>query len=121
MGTFVAWLAGHFRSLELSVNIVARSLGKIKMSHADGLAILPNGEKFHFEYNGTVDICCTRLYKEYEDLHKNWRNDNHADCVCVSKKYSKVILSNAYARWDFMFESEICIECMCIVGKICDY
>ena len=88
------------------------------MSHADGLAILPNGDTYHFEYNGTVDICCTRLYKDYNEMHANWRADNLAECSCDTKIFKKVMLSTSYGHWDFLWESEICEKCLCITGKI---
>lgn len=91
------------------------------MSHADGLAILPTGKTYHFEYNGTVDICCTRLYVTYEDLHENWRKDNLRDCHCEEKKYATVMLSTAYSHWHFLWESEICERCLAIVGKTNDF
>lgn len=92
-----------------------------EMSHADGLAILPDGTMYHYEYNGTCDICCTRLYKDYEEMHQNWRKDNLRDCICDQKEYKKVVLTTAYGHWDFLWTSEICEECMCIVGKIHDW
>lgn len=91
------------------------------MSHADGLAILPNGKSYHFEYNGTVDICCTRLYTEYEELHANWRNDNLRDCICEEKQYTKVMLSTSYGHWHFLWPSAICEKCLCITGKTHDW
>lgn len=91
------------------------------MSHADGLALLPNGEKFYFEYNGTSDICCTRLYSEYEKLHENWRKNNLSECHCTPTGNQSVILSTSYGRdWHFLFESTICIKCMAITGKYDD-
>lgn len=95
--------------------------GEFSMSHADGLAILPNGTKYHFEYNGTVDICCTRIYKDYEEMHKNWRIDNLRDCKCEERSHMQVMLSTSYgAKWHFLWESTICLNCMCITGKTHD-
>jgi hypothetical protein len=92
------------------------------MSHADGLAILANGEMFHFEYDGTMDRCCTRLYIDYEEMHANWRTrENCQECTCEEKKYSQVMLSTSYGSWGFLWESEICKACMCIVGKTHDW
>lgn len=91
------------------------------MSHADGLFILPNGKKYHFEYDGTADICCTRLYARKEELYANWRGDNLRHCVCEEKKPVKGILSTAYGHWDFLWESEACLTCMCITGKTHDW
>lgn len=96
------------------------------MSHADGLAILPNGDEYWFEYDGTMDICCTRLYKEYEELHANWRKDNRRDCSCSEKERVSipVVLSTSYGAfnrhsgWQFLWLSEICKKCMCIIGKV---
>ena len=91
------------------------------MSHSDGLAILPNGYKYNFEYDGTADICCTRLYEDYKEMHNNWRKDNCKECICNIPTKTKVILTTSYAAWNFLWESEICTNCMCITGKIHDW
>ncbi len=90
------------------------------MSHADGLCQLPDGTQYYFEYNGTADMCCTRLYKEYDELHTNWRKDNERRCACKETNYEIAILSTSYARWHFLWQTTICEKCMCITGKIMD-
>lgn len=92
------------------------------MSHAEGKAILPDGTQYWFEYNGTADVCCTRLYKTMKELNENWRLNNFTECICKEneKKFKNVILSTMYGGWHFLFYSTICEKCLCITGKI-DY
>lgn len=91
------------------------------MSHAPGLVLLPNGQQYLFEYDGTADICCTRLYNTMEELNEHWRKDNMRECTCGDKlPQIEVILSTSYGGWHFLWRSEICIVCMAITGETHD-
>lgn len=88
------------------------------MSRAEGLAILPNGDKYYFQYCGTSDVCRTNLFNTSDELWENWDKDNNGKCICNDKKNEKeVILSSSYGYWNFLFKSKICIKCLCITGK----
>lgn len=87
------------------------------MSHAQGLAQTADGTKYYYEYNGTADICCTRLYLTTDELMTHWRKDNEAICKCSTPEWEKVILSSDYGYSDFLFYSMICQDCMAITGK----
>ena len=89
------------------------------MSRANGLAILPDGKHYWFEYNETIDACCPKLFKDLEERNKNWKEPNWKECECNdTKNHKKVILSTDYGFWHFLFESMICETCMAIVGKL---
>ena len=52
---------------------------------------------------------------------KFWRKDNLRECICEIKKFTRVILTSYYGYTDFLWFSEICEQCMFIVGKIHDF
>lgn len=93
---------------------------RINISHANGLCQLADGTSYYFEYNGTCDVCCTRLYRDVEQLNINWRKDNKRKCNCHpnEKLLKEAILSTDYAGWHFLWMTTICDKCMSITGKI---
>jgi len=53
------------------------------MSHATGLVKFNDGLIMWYEYDGTSDICLSRLYHTKEELSANWRTvDGQRFCSC---------------------------------------
>lgn len=51
------------------------------MSHASGTVTFPDGEIYHFEYDGTSDITLPELYSSGEELEENWRKKLNWDDI----------------------------------------
>ena len=53
------------------------------MSHSPGQILDASGENVgHFEYNGTVDVACPRIFATAEARDDAWRKDQPPPCVC---------------------------------------
>ncbi len=94
------------------------------MSHAEGKIKLENGNEYYYEYNGTSDVLCTRMYKTNDELHDkdNWRGDNHRECNDDSHKKLKGAASTNYgAGWHHVLDAEVCEQCMAITGRTVVY
>ena len=90
------------------------------MSHATGKVKLENGNKYYYEYNGTADVLCTRLYHNKDELWQpgNWRGDNHRECSDASHYKVKAEAFTDYgAKWHKVLDTEVCESCMAITGK----
>ena len=86
------------------------------MSHANGEVVDPRtGARLGwFEYNGTCDVCCTRIYPTREGMCDNWRADNIRGCSC-GKPPVAVILYTDYG-YGFHWPGSACLGCGAIVG-----
>lgn len=49
------------------------------MSHAYSAVKFPDNSIFHFEYNGTVDMCYPRLRDSINEVEKFWRDVDNSD------------------------------------------
>lgn len=85
------------------------------MSHAEGEVICGGKVVGFFEYNGTTDLACTRVFPTRDELDANWRGSVFADCRC-GKPPADVILYTAYH--DFHWPGSACLACMAIVAGI---
>jgi hypothetical protein len=83
------------------------------MSHASGEIWSPSGELLgYFEYNGTVDCVCTRVYPTFEQMDENWHADNSRTCTCGGES-SPVILYTTYGP-GFHWPGKACFKCSAI-------
>lgn len=90
------------------------------MSRANGRCFTINGDRYYFIYNGTNDMCFTRLYYSSEIYDKtSWDfESNEVACTCSEKNHTQCMLSTDYGNPHFLFESEVCEKCLCITGRI---
>lgn len=85
------------------------------MSHALGEVWTPAGELLgYFEYNGTVDITCTRIYESEDELFANWRADNFRDCQCQNEDVPVILYTNYGGG--FYWNGDACLVCKAITG-----
>lgn len=83
------------------------------MSHAIGEVWTVTGEgKGYFEYNGTADVACTRIFLNEKELHNNWRKDVFANCLC-NQPSTLVILYTDYG-WGSYWLGKACFICNAI-------
>jgi hypothetical protein len=66
-----------------------------------------------FEYNGTSDIACTRVYNTREEMLANWRGNNSRSCFCKAVGQS-VILYTDYGN-GYHWPGRVCWNCMSII------
>ena len=91
------------------------------MSHSSGEVWSKTGELLgYFEYNGTVDVVCTRIYKTEDDMIEHWRGHNFRDCICEHKKPLEVILYSSYGG-GFYWDGAVCLDCEAIMEGILPY
>lgn len=56
------------------------------MSHASGTATFEDNTIYHFEFDGTIDVCISDLYYTFDEMHNNWRqSDRKKICTCGSQ------------------------------------
>ncbi len=84
------------------------------MSHSYGAVRFDDGTIYHFEYNGTVDVCLPRLWKTIEEVTNHWREhiwpEHPSDC----NKIEDVIMATTYGG-GFGWKVQACKEHMLIV------
>ena len=77
---------------------------------------------FHFEYNGTVDVCLPFLYDTADELEANWRRRDWKNCTCGNKENHKPVEIVSTYGYGFYWPGIICIKCKVIVdGHQVDY
>jgi len=70
-----------------------------------------NGDVFHYEYNGTVDVCIPQLYKTIDGLEENWRNGEWKECSCGNDE--DVEIYSSYGNGGH-WKGRACKNCMVI-------
>lgn len=87
------------------------------MSHANGLVRFPDGEVFHFEYDGTSDVVCTSLKRTYAEVRRDWRTPaNQAQCTC-GQPPEVVELTTDYGDGS-AWPGKACRRCMAVTDGI---
>lgn len=86
------------------------------MSHAQGTVCINGDIVGYFEYNGTVDCCCTRIYSTQHEMMENWRNENERDCTCGGNPVDVVLGSASSYCKDW--KGKACLKCNAIVDGI---
>jgi hypothetical protein len=90
------------------------------MSHSTGAVLFSDKTVLHCEYNGTVDVMRSNLYKTHEEMHANWRGSKWTNCTC-GKPSENVIIATSYGP-GFFWPGKACRTCMCITdGWSSDY
>lgn len=90
------------------------------MSHSLGEIWSQEGKLLGwFEYNGTCDVACARIYLEEQELHDNWRKDNWRTCKCGSAGQT-VILYSSYGN-GFHWPATVCWGCLAILEPKSDF
>lgn len=85
------------------------------MSHANGQVFKLTGELLGwFEYNGTEDTACSRIYATKQEMKAHWRTDNERECTC-GKLPQSVILFTDYGS-GFRWKAEACMACLAITS-----
>ena len=85
------------------------------MSHANGQVKFQDGLVLHYEYDGTSDIVLPALYKTWEEMHENWRNQPWKQCSCG--KDEPVELATDYA-FGYSWAGRACRHCMAVTDGI---
>ena len=89
------------------------------MSHATGEVLSLTRERLGwFEYNGTCDVCCARVYKNEEDLHENWRADNRRECVEPQRHTQEEVILFSHYGGGFYWLGKVCFSCMAITDGL---
>ena len=84
------------------------------MSHASGEVWTPEGTLLgYFEYNGTVDVACARIFESFDTLWDNWRGDVCRDCTCGGTVKQDVVLFTNYGG-GFYWPGKACLPCCAI-------
>lgn len=88
------------------------------MSHANGLCKFPDGQIFHFEYDGTTDMPMRKLWKTTAELHAHWREPYELackECTC-GQPLVEVELWTDYGG-GYTMPGKACMTCMVIDPK----
>ena len=86
------------------------------MSHSLGQIKFKDGKIMYFEYNGTCDVVCTRLYKTKDDVNKHWRKDNNRECLCGNES-EDVEIATIYGKGYYWY-GKACRKCNAITEGV---
>lgn len=89
------------------------------MSHANGEVIHECNIVGHFEYNGTTDVACSKIYESHDEMQKHWRDGAEAKCTC-GERPTDVLLYTDYADGHY-WPSTACLKCGAITGERCPW
>lgn len=81
------------------------------MSHSGGAVLFANSKTLYYEYDGTSDVPCSRLYDTQDEMQEHWRKDNDRDCNCG--KDEPVRLMSTYGG-GFAWDGKACQFCYAI-------
>ena len=82
------------------------------MSHANGQVKFSDGTIMHYEYDGTVDVVCNCLYKDYEEMNINWRKQPNMQCTCGNSEPVQIATDYGFGFW---WPGSACRYCRAIV------
>jgi hypothetical protein len=88
------------------------------MSHANGMVKFKDGSIYHYEYDGTSDVCLSALYDTQKDMHLNWRRQPHKKCTCGNEEQVE-----AYSSYGggWYFKALGCQKCRSIRTEYNEY
>lgn len=86
------------------------------MSHAYGEVTQDGKVVAHFEYNGTSNVCCPKMYDTWKAMNAEWRKGPWVKCTC-GKPSVDVILYTDYGN-GYYWPGKACFECGCITGGL---
>lgn len=81
------------------------------MSHTYGTITFKDGEVFHFEYNGTSDVCVSHLFKTQKEVSDNWRKADWLACDCGGDE--EAVFMSGYGS-SMPRTGKACRKCMAI-------
>ncbi len=71
----------------------------------------------YFEYNGTVDVCCTRVQRAPEGVSAHWRSEGNSSACSCAGSGQPVVLYTTYGG-GFYWSGRVCWNCMAITEGI---
>lgn len=89
------------------------------MSHAHGVVLGPENVVLGwYEYNGTSDIACPRVFETSEELQENWRKlaVEWLTCSCGGEPES-VTIATSYGK-GFGWPGKWCPRCRCLTDGL---
>lgn len=87
------------------------------MSHSHGVVKTEDNKIFYIEFNGTDDVCLSRLYNTVEDVKANWRRQKWKYCDCKPITKEPVKLAVTYGR-GWYWDAFICRKCMVLTERL---
>jgi hypothetical protein len=87
------------------------------MNHAHGHVDFKDGKRLYYEYNGTADRVCPKLWNTPEEVNEHWREEEALDRKCVCGKPSEVVCAFTYYGGGLWFRAEACRNCMVITNN----
>src|SRR4051812_49050638 len=91
------------------------------MSHAMGEVIHDGRVVGFFEYNGTCDVACNRIFCDRNNLWDNhWRTQyvNDAACVCGEESPGQEVILYADYADGFHWPATACLTCGVILTEL---
>jgi len=79
------------------------------MSNAVGAVKFADNTIWYFEYSGSSDHPCSRLYQDRYKVNQKWRQGSSGICICGS--HEKLIAYTAYGGTGFYFNAKACKKC----------
>jgi len=87
-----------------------------KMSHSHGAVRFGNGDIFYIEFNGTVDVCLSNLYKSPEEVQEHWREQKWKHCNHKPVRLEPIEIAVEYGG-GWYWNGFACKECMVITDR----
>lgn len=86
------------------------------MSHSSGIVTMESdGKVFWFEYNGTSDVACPKIFETQDEMSEHWRNQGYGhDCKCGKEEDA---LIEAHYGGGIEWEGKVCRHCMVILNE----
>lgn len=86
------------------------------MSHSFGRVKCADGTLYWVEYNGTVDVLCSNLFKTVEDCREYWRGAMWRKCENKEHIHEDAEVAVTYGG-GYYWPVKICRECMCVTDN----
>lgn len=90
------------------------------MSHAHGKVVFEDKHVLYYEYDGTVDRVCPKLWDTVEDVSKNWREPEPFSRTCTCGKDEPVVIDSDYG-FGFHWNGRACRTCKVITQGLEPY
>ena len=86
------------------------------MSHSTGAIRFNNGDIFHVEYNGTVDVLMPIFYDTQDELDLHWRRRDYPR-ICECKDNEVVDIAVTYGG-GFSWQGMACRRCKQVTEQL---
>lgn len=87
------------------------------MSHSPAAIRFENGDIYHCEYNGTIDMMLPNYYDTYIDMFANWRDQNFDKYKTCEHPTEPIRIASTYGG-GFNWKGTACRECKVIIDGI---